>query len=231
MRTSESTDDLFAALAKAQAEIANPAKDKQARVPMKSGGTYSYTYADIADVLNVVRPALAKHGLAVMQTTSLVSGDIILVTRIGHASGQWIEADYPVCQIGGDHRTMGAALTYARRYALCPMVGIAADEDTDGECAAEAPKPASRRAPPPAPVPVAVAKPEQPQAAAIAYMVSAETEIMNADIGAELVAWWNSTDQKQARREADLPADMLETLKAKVSERANELRRAGLETA
>lgn len=229
MNQSAETAEIYAALAAAQGEIANPQKDKTANVPTKTGGSYSYAYADIADVLSTVRPVLSKHGLAVVQLTVIEERDMMLRTRIAHKSGQFIESDYPVCQIGGDHRVMGAALTYARRYALCPMLGIAADQDTDGETAAEAPRRQDRRGPPPAPKPAAAppALPK-PSEAALAYAVDAETAIMNSDDAGDLLRWWNSDASKQRRREVELPPDMLGALKDQVMARAHELGHRGM---
>lgn len=130
---SEQINEISKALAEAQVELTNPQKNKTAKA-----GSYSYKYADIADVLDCVRPVLAKHGIAVSQPT-IVDGEILIVqTRLSHTTGQWMTSDYPVCRINGDHQKMGAALTYARRYALTSMVGVAAEEDTDGQGAAEA---------------------------------------------------------------------------------------------
>lgn len=133
---------LFEALAAAQAEIRNPEKTKDGKVKgtsKQSGRDFEYTfkYADIGDVLETVLPVLSKHGLSVMQPTKIVDGAIILVTRIAHVSGEIIESEYPVCSLNGNHQSMGAALTYARRYALTSLIGIAAVDDTDGEGAAD----------------------------------------------------------------------------------------------
>jgi hypothetical protein len=114
---------------------------------MKAGGSYTYKYADVADVLSMARPVLAKHKIALVQTTSMQGGALILVTRLAH-DGQWFESDYPVCQIGADHKEMGSALTYARRYAASAILGVASEDDADGEGAARSHAP--ERAPPPA---------------------------------------------------------------------------------
>ena len=96
------------------------------------GYSYSYNYADLADVLDAVRPVLAKHGLAVAQTVMLESS---LNSWLLHTSGQWIRSEYGVV-LGEDvpdtPQARGSALTYARRYALCALLGIAAEEDDDG---------------------------------------------------------------------------------------------------
>lgn len=137
MRTSEQLDQLATALAAAQAEMTNPEKTKTAKVA-SAKGQYTYKYADIGDGLNLLRPLLAKNGLSFIQPTVYEGDQIILKTRLMHASGQWIECDYPVCTIAG-HQQMGAALTYARRYALFSLVGIAAEEDTDANGAEDVP--------------------------------------------------------------------------------------------
>ena len=137
MRTSEHLDQLATALAAAQAEMTNPEKTKTAKVA-SAKGQYTYKYADIGDGLNLLRPLLAKNGLSFIQPTVYEGDQIILKTRLMHASGQWIECDYPVCTIAG-HQQMGAALTYARRYALFSLVGIAAEEDTDANGAEDVP--------------------------------------------------------------------------------------------
>lgn len=139
-KTSDTVAEISKALAAAQAEIQNPEKNKNAKVKGKSKAgrdyEYGYKYADIADVLTTVLPPLSKHKIAVIQPTEIVNGALFINTRICHESGEWIESQYPVCSINGDHQQMGGAMTYARRYALCSMVGVAADEDIDGQGAA-----------------------------------------------------------------------------------------------
>lgn len=124
--------NLHAALAAAQGELKNPEKTKQADT-----GKYKYNYADIGDVLEAVLPVLSRHGLAVTQPTTIRDGAIILITRLSHGE-EAIESEYPVCSLNGNHQAMGAAMTYARRYALTSLIGVAAVDDTDGEGAAPA---------------------------------------------------------------------------------------------
>ena len=130
--TTEAMNALYAALAAAQSELKNPEKSREADT-----GKYKYKYADIGDVLETVLPVLSKHGLSVMQPTRIAENAIILVTRVAHKDGGSIESEYPVCSLNGNHQAMGAAMTYARRYALTSLVGIAAVDDTDGEGAAD----------------------------------------------------------------------------------------------
>ena len=135
-------ETLAAALAAAQTAMPPVHKDKTAKVTSKrTGQTYTYEYADLASILSVVRPVLGAEGLAITQRTQIRGNALIVITELRHASGEVIDCEYPVGQIEQSHQDMGAALTYARRYALCGLIGIAADEDDDGATA-------------PAPVPV-----------------------------------------------------------------------------
>jgi hypothetical protein len=146
---SENINELAKALAAAQAEIEDPHKTKTGKIKgeSKSGNAYeySYKYADIADVLKNVRACLSRHGIAVSQPTMIDGNALFIQTKLLHESGQWMASDYPVCNINGDHQKMGGALTYSRRYALCSMVGVAADDDADGQGAAAEPAPKTRR--------------------------------------------------------------------------------------
>jgi hypothetical protein len=100
------------------------------------GAKFSYRYADISDVLAAVLPALSRVGLALTQETSIIDGGIMLTTRLTHAgTGECVSGYYPVARITDDPQTMGSALTYARRYALCTLIGLAPDDDDDGESA------------------------------------------------------------------------------------------------
>lgn len=123
MNTSDQINEIAGALAKAQAEIRNPEKDRE-------NPHFKSRYATLASGLDVARPVLAKHGLSVVQTPSVDGDGLFLTTRLLHSSGQWIESEYPVCKIG-QQQQMGSALTYARRYSLFALVGIAPDEDDD----------------------------------------------------------------------------------------------------
>ena len=127
-------DKIAAALAAAQGELTNPPKTKTATVKRsaeKGGGhSHSYRYADLAEIIEHVRPVLAKHKLAVVQLT-LAEQRNLLVTRLIHESGQYLESTYPLPS-GVIAQEMGSAITYARRYSLCAILGIAADEDDDG---------------------------------------------------------------------------------------------------
>ena len=140
MQTSESIEHIATALSKAQAELQNPPKNKV-------NPHFNSAYVDLSDGLDTIRKSLGKHGLSFIQATNAVDNFIILHTRLMHLSGQWIESTYPVCGMD-KHQAMGSALTYARRYALFAMVGVAGEDDDDGNAAQEAtPKTAPKRQP------------------------------------------------------------------------------------
>jgi ERF superfamily len=136
-RSSESIASLAAALAKAQIALINPEKSLVAtiRAEHASGTERAFRYASLASGLDIVRKTLGQHELAVMQTSAIdhTAGIVNLTTVLAHASGEWIASDWPVCAISDSAtpRRMGAALTYARRYALFTLVGIAGEDDLD----------------------------------------------------------------------------------------------------
>jgi hypothetical protein len=135
--SSDSIGALAAALAKAQAEIANPEKSLTATIvsPFPREGSRTFRYAPLSSGLDLVRKCLGQHEIATVQTTAIDrdSGLIRLTTTLVHASGEWVSSDWPVCPVSetaAPHR-LGAALTYARRYALFTLVGIAGEDDLD----------------------------------------------------------------------------------------------------
>jgi hypothetical protein len=159
---SPSIGALAAALAKAQAELVNPEKSLLGEIaPAGSGGAQRvFRYAPLSSGLDIIRRVLGRHEIATVQTTGIDddAGLIHLTTVLAHASGEWISSEWPVCSISetaAPHR-LGAALTYARRYALFTLVGIAGEDDTDaadlaltsrGERASDAAHPRSRTGP------------------------------------------------------------------------------------
>ncbi|MGB3043774.1 MAG: ERF family protein [Xanthobacteraceae bacterium] len=136
-RASDTIGAIAAALAKAQADLANPEKSLTATIhsPFPRESDRTFRYASLASGLDIVRKALGRQEIATVQTTAIDpdSGQIRLTTLLAHASGEWIASDWPVCpvsDVAAPHR-MGAALTYARRYALFALVGIAGEDDLD----------------------------------------------------------------------------------------------------
>lgn len=114
--------DLAAAFAAAQGELTNPPKTKTV-----STTKYKYSFAPLPEILDAVRPVLAKHQLCIVQ---IVEGSQ-LTTRLIHATGQYISGSYTLPPLHADPQGMGSAITYARRYSLCSMLGIAGDDDED----------------------------------------------------------------------------------------------------
>jgi hypothetical protein len=136
-RSSASVGALAAALAKAQAAISNPEKSLTATIvsPFPREGSRTFRYAPLSSGLDLVRKCLGQHEIATIQATTIDvgSGLIKLTTTLVHASGEWVSSDWPVSPISetaSPHR-LGAALTYARRYALFTLVGIAGEDDMD----------------------------------------------------------------------------------------------------
>jgi ERF superfamily protein len=136
-RSSESIGTIAAALAKAQEELTNPEKSLVAtiRSPFPREGDRTFRYAPLSSGLDIVRKGLGRHEIATIQTTAIdkEAGLLRLTTVLAHSSGEWISSEWPVCQITdiASAQRMGAALTYARRYALFTLVGIAGEDDLD----------------------------------------------------------------------------------------------------
>src|SRR5271169_3469744 len=135
-RSSESVAAIATALAKAQTELSNPEKAMVGTVyNNRSDSPQSFRYASLASGLDIVRKALGGQQIAIAQTTDIdrAGGTVNLTTVLLHTSGEWISSDWPVCRTSeiSAPRRMGAALTYARRYALFTMVGIAGEDDLD----------------------------------------------------------------------------------------------------
>lgn len=143
---SAETGELAKALAAAQSIIRAPKKGRTAQIRSEKGN-YGYNYADLADVIECCREALAKNELAPTQTLRAENGHMVLVTTLLHSSGQWISSEYPL-QNYQRPQEQGSAITYARRYSLSAMLGIAAEDDDDG-ATAQAAEPVKRE---PAPV-------------------------------------------------------------------------------
>ena len=136
-QSSETIGAIAAALAKAQAELTNPEKALTAtiRAANPRDQDQTFRYAALSSGLDIVRKALGGHEIATVQTTAIDqdAGLIRLTTTLAHSSGEWLSSEWPVCPISetAAPRRMGAALTYARRYALFTLVGIAGEDDLD----------------------------------------------------------------------------------------------------
>lgn len=130
MKSSEQTNEISAALAKAQGTINNPGKTA-------INPHFKSQYADLSSGINAIREGLSSNGIAFVQATR-VEGDVVMLdTRLTHSGGQWIESEWPVTKLPAQPQVIGSALTYARRYSLFSLVGIAGEDD-DGTAASKA---------------------------------------------------------------------------------------------
>ncbi len=131
---SDDHPNLATALVAFQREMPTVAKAKTARVPMKAGGSYSYTYADLSDVSEAAMPRLTRHGLTFTSAPRLTdAGHYELVGILRHTSGERDEGALPIK--GGTPQELGSSITYARRYLMGSMTGIVTDNDDDGALA------------------------------------------------------------------------------------------------
>lgn len=127
---------LFAALSAAQGEIENASKNA-------ANPHFKSRYADLAEVLNTVRPTFSKHGLSVIQSTEFDGALVSVTTTIAHADGGYVTAKASCVPAKTDAQGVGSATTYLRRYSLASCAGIA-QEDDDGNAAAHNAKPVAR---------------------------------------------------------------------------------------
>ena len=136
MTTDNNIADLASALVAAMADLSDIKKGKEAKIPTKAGGSYGYKYADLADTIQSVRPVLAQHGLAVLQSPVSHDHDTVSIyTTIVHRSGQQLTFGPLTLPAGRTAQETGSAITYGRRYALLACLGLAAEDD-DGASAA-----------------------------------------------------------------------------------------------
>lgn len=134
MDTSKSSPELFAALAKAQAEVENASKTS-------ANPHFKSRYADLAEVLNTVRPVFARHGLSIVQSTGFDGALVSVTTLLAHESGGMVTSVASCQPAKTDAQGIGSATTYLRRYSLAAMAGVA-QEDDDGNAAAHTDRPA-----------------------------------------------------------------------------------------
>lgn len=133
MDTSHANPALFAALAEAQGEIENAAKNA-------ANPHFRSKYADLAEVLNTVRPVFAKHGLSLLQSTGFDGSLVSVTTLVAHKDGGFLTSVSSCVPAKTDAQGVGAATTYLRRYSAAAAAGIA-QEDDDGNAAAHNGKP------------------------------------------------------------------------------------------
>jgi len=154
-RSSDTIATIAAALAKAQVELTNPEKSLVGtiRSPFPREADRTFRYAPLSSGLDIVRKGLGRHEIATIQSTEIdkEAGLLRLTTILAHSSGEWVSSEWPVCQISdvASAQRMGAALTYARRYALFTLVGIAGEDDLDAPDLGAGPAPAAELPSPP----------------------------------------------------------------------------------
>ena len=141
---SENINELATALSKMQGNMGPIYKNKTAKIPTKSGATYSYTYADLAGIWECIRKPLLDTGLSVTQTFN----GSLLITILMHSSGQWIKSELPLNCMGLKPQELGSEITYLRRYALTGILGLSADEEDDGAQAQESNRSSGNKYPP-----------------------------------------------------------------------------------
>lgn len=142
---SESIANIAKALALAQTKMNAITRNKSVQVEGQRG-RYSYTYAELADVVDAVLPALNSEGIGVIQGPgSLDDGTIIVDTMLVHESGEWMRCELAMKPTRPDPQGQGSAITYCRRYALMAIAGVA-PEDDDGAAASAPPTKAQQKA-------------------------------------------------------------------------------------
>jgi hypothetical protein len=108
----------------------NPDKNKTATIPLKTGGKYSFNYADLPGTFDAVRSALSEEGLSHTFGTVVLEYGVLCACRLSHSSGQWYESELLLPK-ADDNKTLAANLTYFRRYLFSGLVGVAGEEDLD----------------------------------------------------------------------------------------------------
>src|SRR5215470_7384626 len=150
-RSSDTIATIAAALAKAQLALTNPEKSLVAtiRSPFPREADRTFRYAPLSSGLDIVRKSLGRHEIATIQSPEIdkEAGLLRLTTILAHSSGEWLSSEWPVCQISdiASAQRLGAALSYARRYALFTLVGIAGEDDLDAPDLGADPNPAAER--------------------------------------------------------------------------------------
>lgn len=144
------TGAIATALAKVQAELPKLERDRTVEVQQKSGGSYSYSYVTLANLSDAVLPLLSKHGLAFTAMPGTGSdGKMAIRYALLHESGERLDGEFPISGEGGI-QMVGGRITYARRYVLAALIGVAADEDDESRLTADTSPGTAQRASRPA---------------------------------------------------------------------------------
>lgn len=134
MKRSAEVDQIIPAFVALLSELEDITKTRTAKIPTKTGGEYRYTYADLGDVLDVSRAKAAAQGLAITQEPQTDEHGTAVATHVLHVSGQWLEYEPLRLPTGNDAQSHGSAITFARRYTLLSVLGLATEDD-DGAAA------------------------------------------------------------------------------------------------
>lgn len=142
MQSSDSIAKFAEAFAAAQGEMKNPTKDNTA-----DAGKYKYSYADLAAVYDACKGPLTKHGISILQSPSTNQAGVSVTTMLIHSSGEWVSSTLTIGCNKNDAQGIGSAISYARRYSLSAMVGLAPEDDDDANAAVGKPAAIQRKAP------------------------------------------------------------------------------------
>lgn len=189
MKTSETIEKIGAAMAKVQKTIANPPKNK-------INPHFNSAYTDLSEGLETIRNALAAQEIAIIQGTEMIEGYIFLNTRLLHSSGQWIESVYPVGAVGDRPQALGSGMTYARRYSIFGMVGVAGEDDDDGNAAEQSAKDQPQKGRPRTPRPATPGFTPEESETVYNAMKSVLDLVENRD---ELVDWATDNRENKAK--------------------------------
>jgi hypothetical protein len=189
---SEQIDSLSASLVKALGEMHDLPKTQTANV-----GKFAYSYATLADALQLARPIFAKHGLAITQTTATVGDEVGIFTTILHGTGQFVTTQPLTMPVGKTAQETGSSSTYGRRYALMAVLGLATEDDDGASAAPRRPRETPRSPSKPRPTPD---EPSTPQEAQIRNVLASIPTDAAARIRGEFKAHFTATLR-------ELPAD------------------------
>lgn len=144
MQSSDSIAKFAEAFAAAQGEMKNPTKDNTA-----DAGKYKYSYADLAAVYDACKGPLTKNGISILQSPSTNQAGVSVTTMLIHSSGEWVSSTLTIGCNKNDAQGIGSAISYARRYSLSAMVGLAPEDDDDANAAVGKPAAIENRRKPP----------------------------------------------------------------------------------
>lgn len=184
---SEAINELAGALAKAQGAMKNAIKDS-------ANPFFKSKYADLASVAEACMGPLNLNGIAVIQGPGSEDGDMVTVhTLLCHSSGQWIRSALTMRPVKADPQGIGSCITYARRYALAAMCGVA-PEDDDGNAASGKTEAAPKTCAKPKPAPVT------PRTTVEQHVHTEKLPEFCPDCGAEVLSYFSDSEKNKGRQ-------------------------------